>query len=64
MKLLARFSSFYYLRSIDRSLKRLADAMERAHPKPSGGEEFGVTIDEYEEPEDRSGTLDANDNET
>ena len=49
MKLLARLSSFYYLRSIDRNLKRLADAAERAHPKPTQVDpDQQVVIDEYE----------------
>lgn len=49
MKLLARLSSFYYLRSIDRNLKRLADAAERAHPKPTVVDpDQKVTIDDYE----------------
>ena len=49
MKFLEKLSSFYYLRSIDKSLKRIADAMERAHPKPTAVDpDQQVVIDEYE----------------
>ncbi len=49
MNLLSKFSSFVYLRSIDRSLKRIADAAERAYPKPVEPDlDQQVVIDDYE----------------
>lgn len=47
MPLLKRLSSFMFLRRISRDLGRIADALERAYPKPVKVTDYEITIDDY-----------------